>query len=131
MATETLRQLLAPVLHRYRETIGTVYLFGSSLEEHPPPDADVDLAVLLKKGAKSSAGEVRLALHADLCRALHRNDIDLVILDMVSNLSLLDDIIRWGRILYDDDPEAREYFEVRTLHAAIDFKTQRQQVMGI
>src|SRR3989304_3389948 len=71
------------------------------------------------------------ALHMSPCRALNRNDVDLVVLNTVANNMLIEDIIRHGVVIYDHDIDAREDYEVTSLHQAIDFKTQRLAVMGV
>ncbi|MDT8316786.1 MAG: nucleotidyltransferase domain-containing protein, partial [bacterium] len=73
----------------------------------------------------------KLSLHGDICRALNRNNIDLVVLNTVANEMLIEDIIRHGVVIYDHDSDAREDYEVTSLHRAIDFKTQRLAVMGV
>ena len=122
---------LTPILEAVGETIIFAYLFGSrARQETPPyPARDVDIAVFF--AASADIGTTRLALCGALSRALGRNDIDIVVLNETRNLMLLDDIIRQGIVLLDRDPDRREAFEVRILHRAIDFKTQRAALMGL
>jgi hypothetical protein len=70
-------------------------------------------------------------LFAECSRALHRNDIDLIILNTVNNLILKDEIIRAGIVLYDGDTDTRVDYELKTLHQALDFRYQRQMAMGV
>jgi uncharacterized protein len=53
-----------------------------------------------------------------------------VILNHTHNLMLLDEIIRRGVVLLDQDRQVREDFELKALHRAIDFKTQRAAIVG-
>ena len=51
-------------------------------------------------------------------------------LNTCTNQMLLYDIMINGRLVYDDAPEARALFEQSALHAAIDFKEQRERMMA-
>jgi predicted nucleotidyltransferase len=84
--------------------------------------SDIDVAVLSYGRGKESAFDLRLTLYADLCRALKRNDIDVVLLNTTDNVFLLDEIVRSGIVLYDGDSGFREAFENRIIHEAIDLK---------
>lgn len=118
-------------LRRYRYDIEAVYLFGSCAAGEVNPTSDVDIAILLKSGSVKQAARLRFALYADLSRLLHRNDIDLVILNTSRNLILQDTIVREGKLLYSADDEARITYEVRTMHMCIDFKQQRKRYVGM
>lgn len=124
--TEVLRE----ILNRHRDTVLFAYLFGSLAEGRGGPLSDVDVAVFLTRQAASDPWEAGLALQADFCRALRRNDVDVLVLNRARNLMLLDEIIRRGLVLLDQDREAREEFELKVLHLAMDFKAQRAAIMG-
>ncbi len=123
-------EVLRGVLDRHRDTVIFAYLFGSLAEGSGGPLSDVDVAVFLTREAASDCLNARLTLQADFCRDLGRNDVDVVILNEVRNLILLDEIIRRGALLLDQDREVREDFELKVLHLAIDFKTQRAAMVG-
>jgi uncharacterized protein len=122
--------LLQPVVERYRNEIISVYLFGSAASRETHPLSDIDIGVLLSESSRSFR-DMKLSLYADFCRVLKRNDVDVVVLNGTDNLVLLEQIIRAGVVLVDRDRDRREEFEQRTLHRAIDFKTQRVANMGI
>ena len=126
-----IRGALLPVYEQYGSKVTFAYLFGSTARRAAYPPADVDIAVFLSPEGRKSAFDVKLSLHADFCRALKRNDVDVVVLNTSVNLMLLDEIVRYGVVLYDADPDTREEFELKILHQAIDFKTQRLAVMGV
>lgn len=129
MAIEDIIKTLSPVFER----VGCIrfsYLFGSMAKGDVAPLSDIDVAVYLSNGDPGTLFDVKLTLHGDICRALKRNDVDLVVLNTVANEMLIEDIIRHGVVIYDRDPDAREDYEVGALHKAIDFKTQRLSVMG-
>lgn len=117
-------------LEERRDQVLFAYLFGSMAEGKEGPLSDVDVAVFLKDEFASSHFDVKLSLLADFCRALGRNDVDVVVLNHIHNLMLLDGIIRAGVVLLDEDPRLRADFELNALHRAIDFKAQRAAVMG-
>lgn len=130
MAVEDIKKTLSSVLERVG-SIRFAYLFGSVAKGEVTPLSDIDVAVYLTHVDPEAAFDVKLSLHAGICRALKRDDVDLVVLNSLSNTMLAEDIIRHGVVIYDLDADAREDFEVRSLHRAIDFKTQRLAVMGI
>lgn len=107
------------------------YLFGSAAKGEVSPLSDVDIAVYLTSVGPESFFDMKLSLHADICRALKMNEVDLVILNTAANKMLIEDIIRYGVVIYDRDMDTREDYEIMALHHAIDFKTQRLAVMGV
>ena len=125
---EDIKTLLTPVFHRH--DVAFAYLFGSVVEGNASPVSDIDIAVFVKSPDKDLF-DLKLDILADICRALKRNDVDVVILNNTKNLLLLENIIRNGVLLYDTLPDLREEFEIKTQHLAIDFKTQRRAMMGI
>ncbi|MBI4746683.1 MAG: nucleotidyltransferase domain-containing protein [Deltaproteobacteria bacterium] len=130
MAVEDINKTLSPVFER-SGSILFAYLFGSVAKGEVTPLSDMDIAVYLSDVDPAAVFDVKLSLYGDICRALKRNDVDLVVLNTVANNMLLEDIIRHGVVIYDRDIDAREDFEVTSLHQAIDFKTQRLAVMGV
>ncbi len=123
-------EALQRTLDKNRDKVLFAYLFGSLAEGRGGPLSDVDVAVFLADEIASNHWDVRLSLQADLSRALGRNDVDVVILNHTHNLMLLDEIIRRGVVLLDQDRQVREDFELKALHRAIDFKTQRAAIVG-
>lgn len=121
---------LQPVFLKYSNDIVAAYLFGSAARREITQKSDIDIAVFLRGARRDSVLDLRLSLHADLCRALRRDDIDLVVLNTSANLVLLDEIVRSGILLFDGDTDVREEFESRTLHDSIEFKQHRLKVMG-
>ena len=123
-------EVLQRTLDKNRDQVVFGYLFGSLAEGRGGPLSDVDVAVFLAEGTTSHHWDIRLSLQADLSRALGRNDVDVVILNHTHNLMLLDEIIRGGVVLLEQDRQLREDFELKVLHRAIDFKTQRAAIVG-
>jgi predicted nucleotidyltransferase len=129
--SQRLAEQLQLVFTRYSSLLAAVYLFGSEASGETTDRSDLDLAVLFKPAAASSAASHRFTLFAECSRALKRNDIDLVVLNTATNLILKHEIIRTGILLYDGDGEARIDYELKTLHQALDFRFQRQMAMGV
>jgi predicted nucleotidyltransferase len=127
---DSIRAALLPVFEKYREKVAFAYLFGSLATGEAGPLSDVDIAVFFL-GERETFFDDRLSLHADICRALRSNEVDLLVLNSASNLIILEDVVRRGIVLYDGDPDLRDDFEVRVLHQAIDFREQRLAVMGM
>lgn len=130
MTSNDITEKLRPVIEKYKDHILFAYLFGSAARNDLRPMSDIDIAVFLHKGEKGSYFDLKLAIHADICRVLKRNDIDVVVLNITTNLMILDEIIRHGVVLFDGDRDFREAFEHKILHQAIDFKEQRKAVVG-
>ncbi len=127
---DELTESLIKALDAQKERVIFAYLFGSAAEGKTAPTSDIDVALYLSKKHAASPLDERLHLYGELSRALMRNDIDVVILNTTRNLMLLDEVIRHGVVVLDQDPDLREDFELTIMHRAIDFKTQRAVVVG-
>ena len=124
-----IREKLTPVFEKYPEVLAA-YLFGTVASGKASGLSDVDLAILVQDPNDFSFVR-KLTIHGDCCRALNRDDIDLVVINQLRNLVLIEDIIRNGLLLRDVKKEWREDFELKMLHRACDFKYQRTREMGI
>lgn len=122
---------LSAVFSKYQQEIVSVYLFGSTAKGMTSSSSDIDIALLLRNNDETSGAALKFSMYADLCRALKRNDIDIILLNTSGNLILNDEIIRHGKVLYSTDDEAREAFELNVLHSSTDFKHQRRYAMGV
>ncbi len=128
---DSIKEVLFPVFEKYRDRVIFAYLFGSAARGDIGPLSDIDIAVFLSPGPGESYQEMKLSLHADLCRALKTNEVDVLVLNGATNIIILDEIVRQGRVVCDMNPELREEFELNILHGAIDFREQRFAVMGV
>lgn len=129
MAVEDIKKNLSSVFER-SDTVCFAYLFGSVAKGEVTPLSDTDIAVYLGDTDPGAIFNIKLSLHGDISRALNSNHVDLVVLNTLSNNMLIEDIIRHGVVIYDRDTDMREDYEVKALHQAIDFKTQRLAVIG-
>ncbi len=131
MEIESIKDVLASVFGKYKDAVVFAYLFGSAAGDTVYPLSDIDIAVFLSDAKKETDFNIKLSLYSDFCRALKRNDIDIVVLNAATNIVLLDEIIRHGVLIYDTATELRKSFECRILHQAIDFKEQRFNIIGV
>lgn len=111
------------------EDVEFAYLFGSSARGDEFPLSDIDIAVYMRSGNIHFDDEMRL--HSILSRGLKSNNVDLVILNRTKNIIFLEEIVRYGRVVCDNNLSLRESFELNVLHDAIDFKRQRKVFAGI
>lgn len=130
---------LKQVFEQYSETVAFAYLFGSSVIDDYKYEGDIDVAVFLQNeylgrqtgSLKQFIFDLKLRLHADIVRALKRNDIDLVVLNILRNYYLEDDVIRKGVVIYGSEHPYRAEYEVKALHQIIEFKERRKKLMGV
>jgi predicted nucleotidyltransferase len=119
-----LQDTLKTVCKKYPE-IAFVYIFGSNATGEQSALSDIDIAIYLEKQEKFNFNKL-LLFHGDCCRALKRNDIDILVLNATKNLILMKDIITKGKIIYNVNQELLDDFEVKTLHFINDF-TERNR----
>ncbi len=80
------------------------YLFGSHAKGTARASSDIDIAVLLPYDTpRSKFFDVRLSLTNELMGLLHKNEIDVVVLNEATPL-LAREIVHGGKILYEDMP---------------------------
>jgi len=106
-----------PELIAFLKTQGDIvaaYLFGSLAQGQASPRSDIDIAVLLTRVPDMLAGEPdrQLRLMDDFRRFADR-EVDVVILNTAPPV-LKDQVLRYGRRLYERDRTTRVNFEVHT-----------------
>ena len=92
--------------------VQAAWLFGSHSQECSHRESDVDVAVLLEHGCYPDARarfEVRVAMTADIIAVLHRNEVDLVVLNDAPPL-FARHIVLDGRRVYCSDAQAEHAF---------------------
>lgn len=129
MERKNILNKLKPVLDKYHDKIVFAYLFGSSAEDLAGPLSDIDIAIYVNNPLALAFND-KLQFHADCCRALKRDDVDVVVLNQLKNIILQHEIVEKGVVMYDLDPETRIEYELKTLHNALDFRQQRERVMS-
>lgn len=95
-------------------------MFGSVATGRARPDSDVDVAVLVDTAARRvPVLEYRLDLMADLGAALHRNDVEVVVLNEAPPL-LAHRVLSRGVLVFERSKSARVRFQVRTAARYLD-----------
>ena len=95
-----------------KQGVQAAWLFGSHCEGRSHRDSDVDVAVLLEHGRYPDARarfEARVAMTADIIALLHRNEIDLVVLNDAPP-RFARRIVLDGRRVHCSDAEAEHAF---------------------
>ena len=105
---------LTPIFRR-RKQIAAVYLFGSAATGKDRRNSDLDLAIISKR---IIPGPERLKIEAELSNRLRR-DVDLVIFGQASPL-LQHQILKYGRLVSENDPAERVRQEVRARSEYLD-----------
>jgi predicted nucleotidyltransferase len=96
------------------------YLFGSLAQGRATSSSDVDIAVLLSPADPESVWERQLQLMGEIERFVH-GQVEVVILDTAPPI-LQDQVLRYGRLLYERDRRARVTFEVQAGKSYADLK---------
>src|SRR5207247_9712593 len=94
-----------------RPEIQAAYVFGAVASGRARADSDVDVAVLIDR--RVPPGRIlkyRLKLMADLGTALHRSDVDVVILNEASPL-LAHRVLSQGTLVFERSAPARVRFQ--------------------
>jgi uncharacterized protein len=102
----------------------SAYLFGSEARGTAHRDSDVDVAVLLRPEAghdRARAFDLRVTITSQLIAALHRNQVDVVVLQQVPPL-LARAIVIGGRRVFCRDAEADRRFVRDTQLRAADLE---------
>lgn len=119
MSTEIVPALEA--VFRDRPGVLSAYLFGSHARGRPHRESDVDVAVLLDRDRyldPEDRFEERVRIGSEVVGALHRNEVDVVVLNDAPPL-LGRHVVTEGRRVHCRDPEAdREYVRIVQMLAA-------------
>ena len=97
------------------------YLFGSRANEEQGPLGDYDFAVYFDLKDNIMMSDIRFKLLAQLSLELKTDNIDLVILNLTESTELKYNIIKDGRIIYEQEPY-KIAFEPMVLNEYFDFK---------
>ena len=96
------------------------YLFGSTARGDSRPDSDVDIAVLVDRGALGpDTGIYRASLLTELIRCLGCNDVDLVLLNDAPAV-LCHRVLRDGQLVLSRDDRVRVAFTEQTMRRYYD-----------
>jgi predicted nucleotidyltransferase len=109
---DTIKKPILRYLSSARE-IQAAYVFGSVASGRTRRDSDIDIAVLIRKNVVRDTLKYRLKLMADLGSALHRSDVDVVILNESPPL-LAHRVLSKGKLIFERSASARVRFQVAT-----------------
>lgn len=101
--------------------IKLAYLFGSRANGAGGPLSDYDFAVYFDLNEKGRMSDIRFNLLDQLSRELKTDDVDLVILNLTESPELKYNIIKNGRLIFEEEPY-KTIFEPRVLNEYFDFK---------
>lgn len=103
-----------------RPEIQAAYVFGSVATGLARADSDVDVAVLVDERLRRPRMlKYRLELMADIGAALHRSDIEVVVLNEATPL-LTHRVLSRGTLVFERSASARVRFQVRTAGRYMD-----------
>ena len=122
MQTSSVRAVRAALLNCLSKVkdVQAAYLFGSVVTGRARRDSDIDIAVLLSDGIlPRKRFQRRLKLISDLGSALHRSDVDVVILNDASPL-LAHRVLSKGKLIFERSASARVRFQVQTANRYAD-----------
>ena len=103
-----------------RREIQAAYIFGSIASGRVRRDSDIDIAVLVSDRMRPERRfQYRLKLIADLGSALHREDVDLVILNDAPPL-VAHRVLSKGKLIFERSASARVRFQVQTANRYAD-----------
>ena len=97
------------------------YIFGSRANGEEGPLSDYDFAVYFDLKDKIRMSDIRFQLSDKLSRELKTDKIDLVVLNMTEGPELKYNIIKDGRVIYEEEPY-KLLFEPRVLNEYFDFR---------
>lgn len=105
--------------------IKLLYVFGSYAKGSNNKNSDIDIAVLVDDNYKPM---YKLNMIGDLTSIFKRDDIDLVILNG-ANPVLRHQVIKYGKIIYEESLEEKVIFEAKVLSVYMDMEPFRRTQM--
>ena len=115
-------QDLTPIFRR-KKRIAAAYLFGSTATGRDRRGSDLDLAIVTKR---TISRRERLRIEADLSSRLRR-DVDLVVFGQAAPL-LQHQILKYGRLICENDPTERVRQEVRARAEYLDTRNLFREI---
>lgn len=101
--------------------IKLVYFFGSRAENQGGPLSDYDFAIYLDEKDKNRMFDIKFKLFDQLSRFLKTDRIDIVILNLAENSELKYNIIKEGKLIFEEEP-FKVLLEPKILNEYFDFR---------
>ncbi len=121
MNKSTLQQLTK--IFEANPKIKLVYFFGSKTTGQDGPMSDYDFAVYLHEKDKKKMFDAQLGLIGKVTKVLKTDNVDIVILNTVEMPELKYNIIKDGKLIYEQEP-FRVIVEPKILMEYFDFNIQ-------
>ena len=115
MHDDELKKLI-PILRRKKQ-VAAAYVFGSTATGKNRKGSDLDVALFMKR---KISGYERMRIETELSSRLRR-DVDLIVFGQATPL-LQHQILKYGHLIYEDDPAERVRQEV---HARAEYLDTR------
>ncbi len=128
LSQSIIKTKLEPLFNQHKDKLYFIYLFGSFARADSNQKSDVDLAIYVNPEYNSV--DFTLILSSAISRILNLDNVDLIILNDTKNLILTEEIIRNGKLIFENNSDKRVDYELNTIHRAIDFRTHRKYIMG-
>ena len=115
-----------------KKGILAVYLFGSFAEKTNSQISDIDVAILFDNPKGSGLYDRSNTLYQKIYDILepvlkkYASEFDIVFLQKAS-LELQANVVRFGKILFEKNPEKRQDYEERTILEFADFEVIREE----
>ncbi|MEG6570494.1 hypothetical protein EDC21_1232 [Thermohydrogenium kirishiense] len=124
---DEVEKIFKSVLDELRKNydIKLIYVFGSYAKGNNTKNSDLDIAVLFGDGYDYMD---KLNLIGDLISIFKRDDIDLVVLN-TANPVLRHQIIKFGKLIFEENEDIKVEFEVKTLREYMDMEPFRRTQM--
>ncbi len=113
-------EALKSIFKSYSE-VKLAYIFGSRVNGEAGPLSDYDFAVYFDLKDKIRMTDIRFQLSDRLSREFKTDKIDIVVLNMTESPELKYNIIKDGRVIYEEEPY-KVLFEPRVLNEYFDFR---------
>ena len=112
----------------YCSDVEAVYTFGSYGTDEERPESDIDIAVLLPHDRAKEIGHIAMNDCRQALADVMGKEVDLINLRRV-NTVLQKEIIMNGRIIYQPDETAVDYFEMAVLTAYQKLNEERSEIL--
>jgi hypothetical protein len=113
---------IAEVLERHSEIL-FAYLYGSTARGEAGKKSDVDIGIFVREDFEVKAFyEIEIAMEIE--RECGLRKVEVVVLNKVLNkkhLRFLNQVLRYGKLIFSRDEKARITFETHVTKAYIDF----------
>ncbi|MEM5778447.1 MAG: nucleotidyltransferase domain-containing protein [Candidatus Aenigmatarchaeota archaeon] len=110
---------ISKVLKKHKEIVFG-YLYGSVAKDQCKKDSDIDIGIFLKEDFKKDINyEIKLAMEIE--EKTNLKNVEVVVLNN-KNLRFVNQVLKYGKLIFSRDEKKRIAFETLMLKKYIDFK---------